>query len=100
MDVFWNRRYLGRFQTRDINIDGAFIETGTTVFSPRAMVEVAIGTPGIYGDVSRTKALVIRYTDDGVGLWFTNCEPDFCQRLSDMLGQLRMQTTLPETGSR
>ena len=88
MDVFCNNQHLGRYQTRDINTDGAFIEVDTAKIPVNGVVEVAFAAPEVDTDVTRFKALVVRCADNGLGLWFTSYDPDFCQRMTAVLDQV------------
>jgi len=89
MDVYSGQTCLGRFQTRDINQNGAFIETGKTTLSRSGTIgtiALSIVSPG--AAVGRIEALVVRKTDEGVGVWFRNYATGFCQYMANVCGDV------------
>jgi PilZ domain-containing protein len=74
------------FQTRDLSLDGAFVETGPHRIGPRDRIEVALkipvsGTPQIY----RFNAHVARVAPGGVGMVFDHANTESYAALLDLV---------------
>ncbi|MHB8453379.1 MAG: PilZ domain-containing protein [Acidiferrobacterales bacterium] len=66
-----------RCHTRDISLDGAFVETDRTGMRGSALVDLAIKIPGFSEQrIHRFRAQVIRATTKGVGLVFDQVNTD------------------------
>ncbi len=75
-----------RCHTRDISLDGAFVETSQTGVGGQALVDLAIKIPG-FGEqrVHRFRAQVIRATAKGLGLVFDQVNTDGYAALLDLV---------------
>lgn len=92
LDVSHEGRYLGCFETRDIDADGAFVKTGGRRLPENAVLELAFRAPERSGGISRMKAVVAYSTRDGVGVWFTLWDSaDSFGRLNDMIGRSQQE---------
>jgi hypothetical protein len=65
------------FRTRDLSLEGAFVETGSYRFSASDKVEIALKIPsdGV-SRVYRLNARVIRIAPSGVGMVFERIDPE------------------------
>lgn len=75
-----------RYSTRDISLDGAFVETGEMRVGAKALVDLALRIPG--GDRSRThrfRGQIVRMTTQGVGLVFDPVNTDGYVALLDLV---------------
>lgn len=70
VDVFCFYEHLGRCQTRDINIDGAFIESCSRELYPNDLLELDFHVHDCERNPLRLKATVTRSSDEGVGVLF------------------------------
>lgn len=78
----------GRYLTRDIDSDGAFVETGWLSMFLNEIVDLAITVPREKPACVSIKAMVIRSTTKGVGLVFTKYSPDLNQQLAKLIIEL------------
>jgi len=75
-----------RCYTRDISLDGAFVETSETRIGGKALVDLAIKIPGFDPNrIHRFSAQVIRATKHGVGLVFDQVNTDGYAALLDLV---------------
>lgn len=75
-----------RCQTRDISLDGAFLETGETQFGPNALVDLALQLPGPERkQTHRFRGQIIRSTAHGVALVFDPVSTDGYAALLDLV---------------
>ena len=70
VDVYRFDVHLGRTQTRDISLNGAFIERCSRELSPNDMLELHIHMHDDVQNPLRLKATVVRSSDTGVGVQF------------------------------
>ena len=70
VDVYRLDEHLGRTQTRDISLNGAFIESCSSELCSNDMLELHIHLHDNESNPLRLKATVIRSTDTGVGVQF------------------------------
>lgn len=74
---------------RDIDSDGAFVETGGCALYPKYIVELAIAVRRQNRTHVSIRAMVVRRTDDEVGLLFTNYSLDFYQQMETLIEERR-----------
>jgi c-di-GMP-binding flagellar brake protein YcgR len=75
-----------RSNTRDISLDGAFIETSSDRFNKKQRVQVAIRLPnGSESRFHRFEAQVVRVTDKGAGVTFDKIDSDSYAALLDLV---------------
>jgi hypothetical protein len=86
--IYRHGNYLGRYQTRDIDSDGAFVDTGWLAMFLNEIVDLAITVPCEKPVCVSIKAMVIRRAGKGVGLVFTKNSPDLNEQLAKLIGQL------------
>ena len=73
-------------QTRNISLDGMFVETGRIMLSPESPVEVVFSRPA--GKTIRQQRLcaqIIRITNTGAGIMFNNIDMAAYQFLQKMI---------------
>jgi hypothetical protein len=70
VDVYRFDEYLGRTQTIDISLDGAFIESSSRALCPDDMIELHIHAHDVERSPLRLNATVVRSSDMGVGVQF------------------------------
>jgi hypothetical protein len=85
---------MGRYVTRDIDSDGAFVETGGAALYPNDIVELTIAAPRANPCHVSIRAMVVRRTEMGVGLLFTSYTPDFYQQIGRLIDEL-LNTDIP-----
>lgn len=68
VDVFRQEHYLGRFRTRDIDVEGVFIEMPVYGISPNDVLELVFRLPAADRCNHALFAGVARIADDGAGL--------------------------------
>lgn len=82
------------FRTRDLSLDGAFVETGPHRLAPKEKLQVALkiphgGTPQIY----RFGARVTRMAPQGVGMVFDHVNTESYAALLDFVFSARPHGT-------
>jgi len=70
VDVYHFDEHLGRSQTRDISLDGAFIESCSRELCPNDMLDLRIHVQDDERNPLCLKATVVRSSDKGVGVQF------------------------------
>lgn len=89
VDVFHHEAYLGRFLTRDIDVEGVFLEMPTGTLKPNDVLELSFLRP----DGKRCSyvlfACVARVTDEGAGLMLFD-RPDVTLEILDSVTQRDM----------
>ena len=70
VDIYQSDEHLCHSQTRDISLDGAFIETCTSELCPDTMLDVRIHVHDNERNPLCLKARVVRSTNQGVGVQF------------------------------
>lgn len=70
VDVYRFDEHLGHTQTRDISLDGAFIESCSRELCPNDMLELHIHVHNDERNPLHLKATVVRSSDIGVGVHF------------------------------
>ena len=70
VDVYHFDEHLGHTQTRDISLDGAFIESCSWELCPNDMLELHIHVHDDERTPLRLNAMVVRSSDMGVGVQF------------------------------
>lgn len=70
VEVYSFDEYLGRTQTRDINLNGAFIEGCASNLNPNDLLELHLHVHDNERNPLRLRATVKRSTDEGVGVLF------------------------------
>jgi len=70
VDVFNFDEHLGIYQTRDIDLDGAFINRCDRALHPGDMLELLLHVNDGERNPLRLRATVTRSSDDGVGVQF------------------------------
>ena len=70
VEVYGFDEYLGQTQTRDINLNGAFIESCSRQLHPADMLELHLHVQDGEQNPLCLKATVARTTDEGVGVVF------------------------------
>lgn len=70
VDVYRFDEHLGHTQTRDISLDGAFIESCSRELCPNDMLELHIHVHNDERNPLHLKATVVRSSDIGVGVQF------------------------------
>lgn len=80
-------RHFLRFRTRDISLDGVFIETGPIRFPRRRSVELALKIPagGRPARLHRFSARLARVTPHGAGLVFDEVGSEAYAALMDLV---------------
>ena len=82
VDVYRLDEHLGRTQTRDISLNGAFIESTSTELYTNDMLDLRIH---VYDDERNPlclKATVVRSSDTGVGVQFDYGTPEYRRLLN------------------
>jgi len=77
VDVYYCGSYLGRSTTRDIHADGAFIERLPDDVYKNDVLELRLSRDEEKVRPIRLRAMVVRSSDDGVGVLFGYGEHDF-----------------------
>ena len=70
VDIYHFDEHLGRTQTRDISLDGAFIESCSTELCPNDMLDLRIHVQDDERNPLCLKATVVRLSGKGVGVQF------------------------------
>ena len=70
VEVYGFDEYLGQTQTRDINLNGAFIESCSRKLYPNDLLELHFNVHDSDRNPLRLRATVMRSTDEGVGVRF------------------------------
>ncbi len=70
VDIYRSNEHLGRSQTRDISLNGAFIESCSREISPNDMLDLRIHMDDNERNPLCLKATVVRASDTGVGVQF------------------------------
>ena len=70
VDIYSFDKYLGLHQTRDMNLDGAFIDNSTRKLNPGDLLELHFHVQDGELNHLRLKATVVRSSDAGVGVQF------------------------------
>ena len=70
VDVFSAGEHLGRYRSRNINLDGAFIETRACQFRPNDVLDLDFYIDDSERDSLRLKSTVIHISDMGMGVQF------------------------------
>lgn len=70
VEVYSIDEHLGLTQTRDINLNGAFIESCSRALYPNELLELHVHIHDSEQTPLRLKATVVRSTDEGAGVMF------------------------------
>jgi hypothetical protein len=70
VEVYSQDEHLGRTQTRDINLDGAFLECCARKLHPNEILELRFHVHDSEQTPLRLRATVIRSTEEGVAVLF------------------------------
>lgn len=70
VDIYHFDEHLGRSQTRDISLDGAFIGSCSRELCPNDMLDLRIHVHDNERNPLCLKAMVVRSSDKGVGVQF------------------------------
>jgi len=70
VDIYNFDKYLGHYQTRDMNLDGAFIDKCTRKLYPDDLLELHFHVQDSELHPLRLRATVARSSDEGVGVMF------------------------------
>jgi hypothetical protein len=84
MDVYNRGEYIGRYNTRDINIDGALIEITGSELAPHDLLELKLYIQGEAAEPIHLKGIVMHSSEDGVGILFSYGEHEF-RKLEDLV---------------
>ena len=84
VDIYLLDEHLCRTQTRDISLDGAFIENCATELSPNERLELHIHANDEEQAPLNLQATVVRLPDDGVGVKFDYGNLEY-RRLLDII---------------
>lgn len=84
VDVYHLDEHLCRTQTRDISLDGAFIENCATGLSPNEKLELHIHAYDDEQAPLNLQATVVRSSDDGIGVKFDYGNLEY-RRLLDII---------------
>ena len=69
VEVFNQEQFVGRFKTRNMDVEGVFIEMRTTYLKPSEIVKLALFVPdGGRGNYT-LDACVVRVDTYGAGMW-------------------------------
>ncbi|MGD8854459.1 MAG: PilZ domain-containing protein [Gammaproteobacteria bacterium] len=79
---------LGRYMTRDIDSDGAYLETGQLVVFPNEIVDVGIRFPGENSGNLSIKGMIVRTTSQGIGLMFTESSEELDRHIGRLIQEL------------
>ena len=82
VDIYSFDKYLGLHQTRDMNLDGAFIDNNTRKFNPGDLLELHFHVQDGELNYLRLKAMVSRSSDEGVGVMFDYGVQEYRQLLN------------------
>ncbi len=82
VEVYSFDEHLGRTQTRDINLNGAFIESCSRALYPNDMLELHFHVDDSEQAPLRLKAEVIRSTREGVGVRFDYGDQEYRRLLN------------------
>ena len=82
VDIYSFDKYLGLHQTRDMNLDGAFIDNNTRKFNPGDLLELHFHVQDGELNHLRLKATVTRLSDEGVGVVFDYGVQEYRQLLN------------------
>lgn len=70
VDVYSFDRYVGLYRTRDMNLDGAFIENCSRKLSPDDLLELHFHVQDGESSPLRLRATVARSSNEGLGVMF------------------------------
>ena len=70
VDIYTFDKYIGLYQTRDINLDGAFIDNSTRKLYPDDLLELHFHVQDGERNHLRLRATVARSSEEGVGVMF------------------------------
>ena len=84
VDIYHLDEHLCRTQTRDISLDGAFIENCATELSPNDILELRIHAHDDEQTPLNLQATVVRSSDDGIGVKFDYGNLEY-RRLLDII---------------
>ncbi|MBN2699972.1 MAG: PilZ domain-containing protein [Methylothermaceae bacterium] len=76
--------HLGRFATRDISLDGMFVETGDLDFFKNDVVQVDLM---LFGERYLMRGLVVRRETHGIGLVLIDVNPRYYKSLTHILSE-------------
>ena len=82
VDIYSFDKYLGLHQTRDMNLDGAFIENSTRKLNPDDLLELHFHVQDGELNHLRLRATVTRSSDEGVGVVFDYGVQEYRQLLN------------------
>jgi hypothetical protein len=89
VDIFNSSTYLGRSTIRDIHIDGAFIEADNNDLFRNDILELRFIPDADEIKPVCLRAMVVRGSDDGVGVIFSYGEHDFRNFLKKLFKYIR-----------
>ena len=84
VDVYSFDEYLGLYQTRDINLDGAFIKNCASKLHPDDLLELQFHIQDDEQNPLHLRATVARSSDEGVGVVFDYDDQEYKQLLDTM----------------
>ena len=82
VDIYSFDKYLGLFQTRDMNLDGAFIDKCARKLYPGDLLELHFHLQDDELNPLRLRAAVTRSSDEGVGVAFDYDVQEYRQLLN------------------
>jgi hypothetical protein len=83
--LYYNTIMLPECQIRDISPVGAFVDTGGHFLPDRAQVDLAFSTMTNTGVPQRFTAVVVRSTEEGVGVRLQHADNDSMRHLIETL---------------
>ena len=86
--LFRHGNDLGHYMTRNIDGNGAFVETRGLVLHPNDILELEIRLPRENPGHVAVKAMVVRDTATGAGLLFTKCSPELARQIGTLIQEL------------
>ena len=87
---------LGHYMTRNIDSDGAFVETHGLVLHPNDILKLEVRLPRETPGHVAVQALVVRNTVTGAGLLFTNGSAELTQQIGTHIQALLETDTLQD----
>lgn len=78
-------RVLGWFRTRDVGMEGAFVETGPVDVGPYDVLTLTFCTGRRSSDAHEVMGLVVHCSEEGVGLMYAAEDPRFHLALRSIL---------------
>jgi hypothetical protein len=82
VDIYSFDKYLGLYQTRDMNLDGAFIDKCARKLIPGELLELHFHVQDDELNPLRLRAAVTRSSDEGVGVAFDYDVQEYRQLLN------------------